>query len=120
MEGVARQRQTTYKVAVVGSEPLQLGFKLAGVTRSFIVGTRDEAESKLRELMNEPDVGIIVFTSKAAKLITDRKLRLAMQTSVLPLFVEVPDYDEKTASESMLRELILKAVGIDVREGMWK
>ena len=81
-----------YKIALVGNEELTLGFRLAGIRDSFIVQNNQEAEYIIRELMQNQEIGIIVLSSKIMRDIKDRKILNAIDTSILPLFIEVPDY----------------------------
>ena len=107
----------TFKIAVVGSEPLTLGLKMTGVVNSYVVESPAEAETRIRELLQRDDIGIIVITSRMVKSIKDRRLSEAMASSILPLIVEVPDYDEESVEEDTLRRLILRAIGIDISKG---
>ena len=49
MEDVAKR----YKIAAVGREPLAIGFRLAGVTESYVAEKQEEAESIIRKLMEK-------------------------------------------------------------------
>lgn len=111
MENVAKQ----FKIAAIGSEPLALGFRLAGVTESYVVEKQDEAEAAIRKLLEGGDVGIIVVTSRIVNAIKDRRLYDTIMNSTLPLFMLVADYkDDMTAEEDTLRQLIIRALGIDI------
>ncbi len=102
-----------YKIALVGGEELSLGFKLAGVRESFTVETVSETEDAIRRLAERTDIGIIILSSKLVKGIRDRKLLNTLDTSLLPLFIQVPEYGEAYEQDT-LRRLILRAIGIDI------
>lgn len=102
-----------YRIAMVGGEELALGFKLAGVHESIIAETAAEAEDKIRQLLQKDDIGIIVISSRLANGIKDRKLLNAIDTSLLPIFIEVPEYGDSHSPDT-LRRLILRAIGIDI------
>lgn len=99
-----------YKIAVVGNTQLALGFKLAGVAEAYgEVGV----ETRMRELMQRDDIGLIITTSKVLKSVRDRKLSERIENSSLPMVVEVPDYKEEGQPDT-LRRLIMRAIGIDI------
>jgi len=94
-----------YRVAVVGNEPAYLGFSLAGVTESHQPKDQAEADGLIAALMARDDVGIIAVTSSIVRGIKDRRLREAVAGSILPLVIELPEFGEK-AAEDTLRMLI--------------
>ncbi len=102
-----------YKIALVGGEELSLGFKLAGVRESYTVETPSEGEAAIRSLMERSEIGIIVISSRIMKGIRDRKILNAIDTSIMPIFIEVPDYGSEYTPDT-LRRLILRAIGIDI------
>jgi vacuolar-type H+-ATPase subunit F/Vma7 len=103
-----------YKITLVGNQQLDLGFKLAGVTESTTVTDTAGAESKIRELIGRSDVGIIIVSTNVKRMVKDRRLQDLMETSILPLVVEVPEPGEGVTEEDTLRNLILRAIGIDI------
>lgn len=102
-----------YKIAMIGGEELNVGFKLAGIRNSFIAQTGTEAEALIRDILQKEEIGIIILSSKIIAQIKDRKILNAIDTSILPLFVEVPDYGSNYTPDT-LRRLILRAIGIDI------
>ncbi len=106
----------SFKIAVIGSDLMSLGFKLAGVTKSYVPQNGQEAETLMRELMQKEDVGIIVITTKTVKSIRDRRLQEAITSSIMPLIVEVPDYNDQSQQSDTLRKLIIRAIGIDIEK----
>ncbi len=110
MEGKLNKK---YKMALVGGEELSLGFKIAGVHDSFTVETASEGETVIRSLLERNEVGIIVLSSKILRNIKDRKILNAIDSSIMPIFIEVPDYGSEYTPDT-LRRLILRAIGIDI------
>ncbi|MDE1860645.1 MAG: hypothetical protein KGH72_02900 [Candidatus Micrarchaeota archaeon] len=102
------------KIAYVGNNLLNLGFKIAGVTESHTVTEVSQTESIMKELMSRADVGVIIMTSAARRMVKDRRLSDSISTSLMPLIVEVPELNEPLAEEETLRNLILRAIGIDI------
>ncbi|MDE1828166.1 MAG: hypothetical protein KGH65_03340 [Candidatus Micrarchaeota archaeon] len=112
MEGRVANKE--YKIAVIGSRLLAIGSKLSGVTESYTVTEQEETESLLRELLQKSDVGIIVITQSLIKKIRDRKLLYAIDNSLMPLIIDVADFNEPQQETDVLRKMILRAVGIDI------
>lgn len=106
--------EKTYRIAYMGNNLLNLGFRIAGVTDSFVVSDTAQSESKLKELMESSDVGIVVITTAVRRMVKDRRLSEALATSLMPLIVEVPEPNEQFGEEDTLRNLILRAIGIDI------
>ncbi len=98
----------------MGNGTLSLGFKIAGVTEAHSVNDTSEAEAKLKSLIERGDVGIIIVTSSARKLVKDRKLSEAISGSIMPIIIEIPELNENITEEDTLRQLILRAIGIDI------
>jgi vacuolar-type H+-ATPase subunit F/Vma7 len=102
-----------YKIAVVSNLQLALGFKLVGIAEAYSSDNPLEQEKIIKELMQRDDIGLIIMTSGIIKNIKDRKLSNAVSDSVLPMIIEVPDYNEEGEPDT-LRRLILRAIGIDI------
>jgi vacuolar-type H+-ATPase subunit F/Vma7 len=103
-----------YKIAYVGNNLLNLGFKIAGVTESYVATDTAQAESRMKELTARDDIGIIIITSSIRRLIKDRRLSETISTSLLPLIMEIPEPNEQVLEEDTLRNLIIRAIGIDI------
>ena len=104
----------SYRIAVVGSHSLELGFKIAGITTSYVVSTGEEAEPIIHKLLEQDEVGIIVIAANLAREIRDRKINEALTSSMKPLFIVVSDQGEKEEYKDNLRQLIIRALGIDI------
>jgi len=94
----------------VGSGDFVLGFKLAGVRKTYEVG-EEELARKVEEVMQDPEVGILVLhNDDLARLppLLQRALDRSVEPTVLALGGE--------AEKSSLREKIKQSVGVD----LWK
>ena len=105
---------SSFGIAVVGSHSLELGFKIAGITTSYKCDTGAEAEVAIQKLMQDSGIGIIVLAANLAKEIKDRKIREALANSMKPLFIVVSDFGDKEEYEDDLRQLIIRALGVDI------
>ncbi len=63
------------EIAVIGKSDFIVGFKLAGIRKTFDVKSDKELESKIRECLNDENLGIIVMHTDDLK-----KLSPALQT----------------------------------------
>src|SRR5271163_1727282 len=102
------------KIAYVGNSLLNVGFKIAGISESFVATDTQQSESKIKELAERDDIGIIIITSGVRKMVKDRRLSETIESSILPLIVEIPELNEQVAEEDTLRSLIMRAIGIDI------
>ncbi len=103
-----------YRIAVIGSHSLELGFKIAGITTSHTCESGAEAEVEIQKLMQDPEVGIIVLSAGLAVEVRDRKVREALTSSMKPLFIVVSDQGQKEEYKDNLRQLIIRALGVDI------
>ncbi len=107
-----------YKIAYVGNSLLSTGFKIAGITESYVASDTEQAEARMKELTSRDDIGIIIITSSIRKLIRDRRLSEAITASLLPLIMEIPEPNEQVLEEDTLRSLIMRAIGIDITKNV--
>ncbi len=98
------------EIAVVGNSDFVLGFRLAGIRKTFDV-TSSDIESRIQDILNDKKVGILVIHNDDIK-----KLSLQMQKtlddSVEPTIISIGGKGESTN----LRDKIKQAVGVD----LWK
>jgi len=98
------------EIAVVGNSDFVLGFRLAGIRKTFDV-TSSDIESRIQDVLNDKTVGILVIHNDDIK-----KLSLQMQKtlddSVEPTIISIGGKGESTN----LRDKIKQAVGVD----LWK
>ncbi len=105
-----------YRIGVIGTNLLTKGLQIAGIREVHNVATTADAEAALRALMSKEGIGIIVITKGVMALVKDRHLKNLVDTSLMPLIVEVPGYNEVEEGVDPLRRLILRAIGIDINE----
>lgn len=110
--------EKTFKITYVGNGLLNVGFKIAGITESYVATDTQQSEAKIKELIERDDIGIIIITSSVRKMVKDRRLSEMISTSILPLVVEVPELNEELKEEDTLRMLIMRAIGIDITKNI--
>ncbi len=93
-------------IAAVGSEDFVLGFRLAGIRRIHSA-TPDEMEGVIKEIMQDPAVGIVVVHADEIAQVS-HALRVKMLDSIEPVFITIG------GEEDELREKVKRAIGVDL------
>ncbi len=104
----------TEQIAVVADSATALGFRLAGVDKTFAVKGRDEARGKLSELFLDSSLGIIVTTEKIAEQ-CDRKLKQKISESAKPIVITVPGIEGPIEQEESIAKMIKRALGVQLK-----
>ena len=96
------------ELAVVGSQPFTLGFRLAGVRRIWETATEDDLERAVALARRDPDVAILILETRDVSRLSPRT-KSELVSSVKPTLVAVGLDEDNT-----LREKIKQAVGVDL------
>ena len=105
------------RIAVIGGELMTLGFKVSGIKVTIVSSPDDPVETiedNLRALFRDGSIGVIIISESLSRKIRDRKLIHMIDSSLLPVVVEIPDYGEEERNEDTLKRLIKRAIGIDI------
>lgn len=97
------------ELAIIGRGDFTLGFKLAGIRKTYEV-TDKTMEPTVRKVLEDQDVGILVMHNDDISLLSPA-LGSVLNESVEPTLVLVGG-----GETTLLREKIKKAVGVD----LWK
>jgi len=100
------------KYFIIGGDDAVLGFGMVGV-EGRVVSNADEAGQALQEALEDREVGIVIITEPAAELIRPQVDRYVFSQS-FPLIVEVPDREGPLEDKPGLRELVNRAIGINL------
>jgi len=97
---------------ILGDEDTIIGFNLAGVDSDF-AKTKEEALNKFNNLINRPDLKILIITLPISEWIENELIqhRLKMR---FPLIVEVPDAKGALEYKESFIKVIRQAVGISI------
>lgn len=98
------------KVRVIGHPEAVLGFSLAGVSGQP-ASTVEEVNQAMDDALASRDLGIILITEDASRLIQARMDNLKLH-STTPLVVEIPSPEGGISGQSSLSEVVLRAIGI--------
>ena len=101
------------KIAVIGDRDTVTGFRLVGVNECGIPNTPEETRNFLYQYFRDPAMGLIIITEPLAAEVDELIVELSL--SPVPGILLVPDRDGSTgAYEVVLKELIRRAVGIEI------
>jgi len=107
-------------IAVIGDEDLVSGLRLAGVSRYYVItGNHDVGEDvrkALNNLINEPEVGIVVIQEDYVKYVEDLIAQVEQRKEMTPVIIEVPSkygtrYEDVT---KYYKAYIKKFIGFDI------
>ncbi len=98
------------KVFVIGNREAVLGFSLVGV-HGEVAATATEINQALDKTLSAHDVGIVLVTADAARLVEARMDQLKLRSTV-PLVVEIPGPQGVGADQPSLNEMVLRAIGV--------
>ncbi|WP_319560778.1 V-type ATP synthase subunit F [Marispirochaeta sp.] len=97
---------------LIGDEDAVLGFAMVGVP-GRIAGTAAEAGQAFNDAVSSGDAGIIIITEDTADMIRDRIDRYIFSEH-FPLIVEIPGRGGRDSKRPSLREMVNKAIGINL------
>jgi V/A-type H+-transporting ATPase subunit F len=97
-------------IAIIGKSDFIVGFRLAGVRKTFDVNDDKELEERIRQCLDDKNIGIIVLHAGDLKKLSPGMQR-TVDESVEPTFIAIGGTEE-----SGLREKIRRAIGVD----LWK
>jgi V/A-type H+/Na+-transporting ATPase subunit F len=98
------------EIAVIGKSDFVVGFKLAGIRKTYDVQDQKELEDRVRQCMADRNLGVIVLHMDDVKKMSPA-LQKTVDESVEPTFIAIGGREE-----SGLREKIRRAIGVD----LWK
>lgn len=99
-------------IAVIGDRDTVVGFALSGVKNGRVAENKKEAEDALKELMETPNMHVVIITEKVADIIRKEVGALKKQKKIYPVIVEIPDKKGRIKREDPVEKLISRAVGV--------
>ena len=102
------------RIVAVGNVDFVAGFQLAGVKDVYEAADEWQAKKALEMVREMHDVAIVIIQRKYA-----RKLRKYIEEwrnvkGIYPVILELPDHREKGEYEDPMRDVIKRAIGIDM------
>jgi len=99
------------EIAVVGSSEFVLGFRLAGVRKTYVADSDEKLTEQVTRILDDEMVGILVLQSRDMNRIP-RRLQATLENSVKPTVIAVGGEEGGMS----MRERIKRSVGVD----LWK
>ncbi|NYT17012.1 MAG: V-type ATP synthase subunit F [Methanomicrobiales archaeon] len=99
------------EIAVVGDSEFVLGFRLAGVRKTYTAETEEKLTDTITRALDDGTIGILVLQSKDMNRIP-RRLQTTLENSVKPTVIAVGGEEGGMS----MRERIKRSVGVD----LWK
>ncbi len=99
------------EIAVIGSGEFVLGFRLAGIKKTYAAEGEERLKAAIQRAMDDPEVGILVLSNADFERIPVR-LRTTLENSIRPTVVAIGSEEGGIS----LREKIKRSVGVD----LWK
>lgn len=87
-----------------------IGLRFAGI-EGVMARTEDEARRALEQVLQDPEIGILLLTEHLAKLCADRVGLLKLSGSK-PLVVEIPDRHSAGRAADSITRYIRDAIGV--------
>lgn len=101
------------KIAVIGDIDTVTGFRLVGVSECATPKSPNETRELLLSFFRDPNMGLIIITEPLAKEVEDTVVELSQ--SPVPVILLISDRTGSTGTyEAILKELIRRAVGIEI------
>ncbi len=99
------------EIAVIGNSEFILGFRLAGIRKTYAAESDDQLSAHVTSVLADEDVGILVLNSSDMERIP-RRLRTTLENSVKPTVIAIGGEEGGLS----MRERIKRSVGVD----LWK
>lgn len=96
------------ELAIIGSQPFTLGFRLAGIRRIWEANSDDDLERAVAQARRDAGISILILETKDVSRLSPRT-KSELVSSVKPTLVAVGLDEDNT-----LREKIKQAVGVDL------
>ena len=100
------------KIMIIGHPQAVLGFSLVGV-QGIAATTEAETNEALDKAFASSDVGILLITEDAAKMIGKKIDDLRLHSSS-PLVVEIPSPGSTYSDQPTIHEIVFRAIGVKI------
>jgi len=98
------------EIAFVGGGDAVLGFNMTGIRKAYTAKTDEELISKINQVMQDPNVGILVLKQADYNRLPKR-MQGQLSDSIRPTIISIG-----TEQSTEMREKIKRAIGVD----LWK
>ena len=102
------------RIAVVGNSDFITGFQLAGIKDVYEAPDEWKAKNILEEIRDMRDVAIVIIPKRFAYKIRGFIDEWKREKGIYPVILELPDVHEEETYEDYMREIVKRALGIDI------
>jgi vacuolar-type H+-ATPase subunit F/Vma7 len=103
------------KTAVVADEQTVNYLKLAGLSNAYVVTDAAEAEKRIRKLVSEPGIAIIITIDNFANRIQST-INEITENYEYPIIISIPTFDSASQlTIDPITELIKRKTGIELK-----
>lgn len=88
----------------------QIGMRLAGI-EGCVLHEKNELITETERVVNDKEIGILIYTEKAASQIKDYLNNLKLTLSS-PLIIEIPDRHGSRDIASSINNMVSEAIGL--------
>jgi V/A-type H+-transporting ATPase subunit F len=101
------------EIAIIGDPDTVTGFRMVGISNYAQPESPAATRQVLMDFFRDPQMGLILITEPLAKDVEETIMELS--AAPVPVIMAIPDRQGPTGTyEEILRELIRKAVGIEI------
>ncbi len=102
------------RIVVVGSSDFITGFQLAGIKEVYEAEDEWKAKNVLEDIKDMRDVAIVIIPKRYAYRIRNFIDDWKREKGIYPVILELPDMHEREKYEDYMREIVKRALGIDI------
>ncbi len=102
------------RIVVLGDVEFITGFQLAGVKDVYLCEDGWKAKNILEDVKDMKDVAIVVIPRDIASGIRNFINEWKSEKGIYPVILELPHLHERGKFEDPLRNLIRRAIGVDI------
>jgi vacuolar-type H+-ATPase subunit F/Vma7 len=105
-----------YKIAVIGNNLLSKSMKLIGIKYIYDISNEniENIEKIIEKIALNEDIGIVIINEGITEKLINKRLINMIDSSLKPIFIEIPDYNKPEIYKDVLKRLIIRAIGIDI------
>ncbi len=102
------------RIVAIGDVDFIAGFQLAGVKNVYEASDSWKAKNALEVVREMRDIAIVIIQRRFANELRDYLDEWKMNKGIYPIILELPDHREKGEYEDPMRDVIRRAIGIDM------
>ncbi len=102
------------KIVAIGNLNFITGFQFAGVKNVYEANDSWQAKKNLEIIKEMQDIAIVIIQRSYARELKNYIDEWRSKKDIYPIILELPDYKEKGKYEDPMRNIIRKAIGIDI------